>query len=269
VHAITVDVTGGFPVQGFVANLIQYAYWMMKEDILLPSDYLDDPSFGTPNQTLYPYVGGVYFDPSQNVDGATAVNMLLNSFGAKLVPTRDGKLQLFVLRALSSSATPVGVFSEFNTVSIVPKTLPAALDPPPFRVRVGYQHNYTVQASDINATTPSDRVQFIAAADRYRSSSSNAILTAYKRPNDLSPVGGSLGNPSDAQTVADALITLWGIRRRLYLVTVPMSIGLALDLGDVVSLIFPLDDLSGGKAGQIVGEMFTSSSATIIFQVLV
>jgi hypothetical protein len=62
---------------------------------------------------------------------------------------------------------------------------------------------------------------------------------------------------------------LWGVRRRLYDVTVPAFIGVALDMGHVVTLKYPMDDLTNGLAGQIVGYSFRSPDASVVLRVLI
>jgi hypothetical protein len=296
-RTITVDVTGQFPVAGVVTAAGQIARYLLTEDAVLPAENIDTASFVAPASstmsfalgylsaptlaltlTQQPIVAtdplaataGVWFAPDDITDGATAVNRVLSSIGAQIVPTRAGTLRMIRLQALAASAVPVARLTTANCVSIVPRSLPAGVNPPPFRFRVAYSHNYTVQSSGVSPSATAAWAQFIAAADRFASYANLAILSLYRRPNDTAPVGaGALLQSGDAQTVANALGALWSTRRRLYDVTLPVSVGLARDIGDVVLLVYPLEDLRGGKLGQIVGEQFASQNSTITFQVLV
>ncbi len=296
-RAITADVTGAFPTAGTVTTAAQLARYLLTEDMSLPAENIDTASFTAPAgvtpafarghltkprlaltrraiavSSISPLAGiaGVWFGPDDIVDGATAVNRVLSSIGAQLVPTRDGTLRLIRILALSGTETPAARLTPANCVSIVPRVLPSGVNPPAFRFRVAYSHNYTQQSSDVSPSATAAWRQFIAATDRYGLWSSNPVLSAYRRPNDTLVIGaGALLQSGDAQTVANDLGALWGTRRRLYDVTVPVSIGLPLDIGDVVSLTYPMDDLRGGKLGQIVGETFRSQDATCVFQVLV
>lgn len=63
-------------------------------------------------------------------------------------------------------------------------------------------------------------------------------------------------NATGAQALADVLRDLWCVQagRRVYDVTLPLSLVLARDLGDWVRLTYPLPGLRAGALGQIVGE---------------
>lgn len=294
---ITADVTGEFPVAGMVTMAGQLARFLMTEDMSLPAENIDVDSFTAPSGSVTDFalgylsspqlaltleqeaveatdplaaVAGVWFASDDIIDGATAVNRILASIGAQLVPLRDGTLRLIRLYAVAASTSPVARITAANCVSIVPRALPAGVDPPPYRFRVAYSHNYTVQSSGVLASATAAQAQFIAAADRFAMYVNLGILSKYRRPNDTQAVGsGALLQSGDAQTVADALGNLWSTRRRLYDVTLPVSVGLSLEIGDVLMLNYLLEDLRGGKLGQIVGEQFSSQNATTVFQVLV
>lgn len=296
-RTITADVTGAFPVAGVVTAAGQLARYLMTEDMLLPAANIDTTTFVPPSGSLANYalgwlsaptlaltqtqaaivttdplaaVAGVWFAPDDIVDGATAVNRILSSIGAQIVPARNGNLRMIRLQALGSSAVPAWRLTKANCVSVIPRALPSGVSPPPYRFRVGYAHNYTVQSSGVSPSATAGWAQFIAAPDRYSSFVNLAILSTYRRPNDTQPVGaGALLQLGDAQIVANALGALWSTRRRLYDVTLPVSVGLSIEIGDIVSLTWPLEDLRSGQLGQVVGEQFASQDATTVFQVLV
>jgi hypothetical protein len=265
---ITIDATGAFPVAGAVSTAVDIARYIMTEDMGLPLEYLDVDSFDAAN-TLYPCVSGMFFDTSSNIQGDAAVDGFLAGLAAKLVPARSGKLRLLVLRALPAEAVPVARFDTTNCVSMTPVALSSTLDPPPYRWRVGYNHNYTVQTTGVLPSATAERQTFVTTSDRYAAFASNTILTAYRRPNDSDPVIGGLLRQEDAQAVANALGALWGVRRRVYSCIVPLEIGIGRDIGDIVELVWPMDDLPGGRLGQIVGEQFRSGDAEITYPVLV
>lgn len=266
VNAITADVTGQFAVAGVVTNPVLITRSLLSEALLLPSANLALSTF-TAAAAAYPYEGGVYFPSNASPDGLTAVSQVLGSLGAKLLPSRSGALSVMVLRA--PAGTPVTTFSPLNAISVVPQPLPSVIDPPVYRVRVAYQHNYTLQVTGFDGGATLAQQQFAAASDRYGSAVSGAVQSTFIRPNDLAPIPGCLTRLADASAVATDLLALWGTRRRVYAVTIPVQLGLQRDLGDVVSLVWPMDNLSGGQLGVIVGEAFTSTAATITFNVLV
>jgi hypothetical protein len=265
---ITCDCTGAFPVSGMPSSLVNIARYLLVEDLGVPATYVDPYSFGQAAHD-YPFPGGVHFAAGEDVDGITAVDRVLSGLGGMLFPARDGTLHCLVLTAPSVGATPVAVYSIDNTVSVTPAELPGSLWPPPFRIRVGHKHNYTTQTSGLLGAATSAQKQWVAQADRYATTVSSAVQTAYARPNDHDPIGGSLTFYVDALAVSQYLMRLWGVRRRLYAVVVPVDLGIQREIGDIVRLVWPMDDLSSGALGTIVGDSFRSNDATMTLKVLV
>jgi hypothetical protein len=269
VHAITCDVTGQFSLAGTITTFAQLALYILTEDLLLPSELIDVASFIAVDAS-WPYTAGGYYGSDAAVTGIDVLTAVLAGPGCKMISKRDGRLGLYMPRAL-----PVGVISEVifdlsNIIKIDPIPLPATLDPPPYRIRSEYDHNFTVQTSDMNtASMTAAHKQFVEMTGSFSYWSSTAVLTAFRRPNDPPPIQGLLLKQSEAQAVVNDLGALWGVRRRLYDVTVPAFIGVALDMGHVVTLKYPMDDLTNGLAGQIVGYSFRSPDASVVLRVLI
>lgn len=269
VHTITADVTGEFPVAGVKTVAADIARYVLTEDLLLPSANINTASFTTA-ASAFPYIAGFFWGSDQIVNGLTAAASVIASWGARIVPWRDGTLRLFSLRALAGTETPEVTLSVDNLESLIPIDMPSDLAPPPYRFRVEYAHNYTIQTSDINtASATAAQQQFVQQASSFGSWSSASVLAAYRRPNDPAPVLGGLQVAADATAVATALGALWGARTRLYHAVVPLSIGITLEIGDVVRLVYAMDDLNSGRLGQIVGYRFQPGDASITVQVLV
>lgn len=295
VGQITADVMGSFPNSGPVSTAADLVYLMMIEDMALPDIYVDADSFAI--RAPLPFVSkgfatdprgtiarrttilrgrepasapaGVYFSSQDRVTGLQAVEAVLGSFGGQIIPTRSGVLRLVLLRALAPSARAVATYDPSTLISLTRNNLPGNLSPMPFRFRVGYAHNYTVQTTGVSVSATPEQTQFAAAADRFATWISPGIQAALRRPSDPNPVGGALLLSGDAQSVANRLGALWGVRRRSYTAVLPSVAGLAREIGDVVSLRYPMDDLSSGRLGQIIGEQFDSMAGSISHQLLV
>lgn len=268
VHAITADVTGEFPTAGAKTNWADIARYIITEDMALSTTFVDTTSFSDA-ATNYAYTAGVYFGPDDNVDGVKAACRLIGAVGAKLIDGRDGKLQCFVLRALAGTETPALTITTANCSSVSPVAMPAALDPPPYRVRVAWNHNWTIQNGDFDGIAAASRQQFVASPDTYAVAANASITAAYAQPNDLAPFGGALLVSTDADAVASAVGALWSTKRYLFDVTLPTSLAIALDIGSVVRLIWPMSVLRNGALGQIVGERYETGAPSITFRVLV
>jgi hypothetical protein len=99
---------------------------------------------------------------------------------------------------------------------------------------------------------------------------STAVSNAWRRPSDPPLVETSLTNATHAAALATLLRDLWCVpgERRLYDVAVPLSLALARDIGDVVSITYP-GPLAAGGVGRIVGEQIRTLDDLATLQVLV
>lgn len=262
---ITCDVTGAFPSAGSVTSLYVLLKAFLIEDCGLPAEYLDDDSFAAAAAAA-PYPAGVYWQ-GDDTDGLTAATSLAASAGGVLVPARSGKLGVLLMRP--PPATGEVTWTEDDIVSITPQDLPDGLSPPAYRWRVGYGHNYTVQTSDFDDVATDDRKKWLAQEWSYAVWADASVRSLYPRPSDPDALATALADQAGAQATANALGALWGVRRRLYSVAVPIAVGTGMDLGRAPHLLYPLDDLRNGRVGVIVGEQIRSYDGTITYAVLV
>lgn len=269
VRTITLDATGEFvtPAPGTITGPCGLARWFMQDDLGLPASLLDLPSFAAADAAC-PYGSGFFLGTSP-ADGATVAGQIVGSVAAKLVPTRAGTLRCLLLRAIPPDAAPAAVFNRANAVSLTPRPLGAPLDPPPFRWQVAYARAWTVQNTNLSGSITPATTQFLAAADRFAVWVGTDVQAAYRRPSDPPPVPTFLAAAADATAVANALGALWGVRRRLYDLVLPVESGVLREIGDVVRLTWPMDSLGGRALGQVVGEQFRAGNSTITLQVLV
>lgn len=269
--ALTVDVRGSFPVAGAVTNPALIAKFMILEDMGLSAAYMDVTSFDN-TAAAYPYTAGVFFGPDDNVDALTAVSRVLAGPCFKLIDSRVGTLRCFPFRKLTGAETPVLTITMGNCISVVPlsNALPTTLDPPPWRIRVGWNKNYTtLNDSAIYDTADNDRKLFVAAPSEYAGFVNASVAIAYERPSDLDPFGGSLLIKAEAEEVAASIGTFLTSRLQAFEVTLPLSVGVSLDLGDVVRIVWPFGGLRTGKLARIIREQFRSDDDAIILTALV
>lgn len=266
---ITIDAVGNFVSAGTVNNPVAIAKGLLLEDMALAAAHVDSASFDALTSTYSGFAAGWYFGPTQ-ISSVDALDLFLRSVGAKLLPARSGKLTLYALRAIASDAPTAFDFTTDNVVDVTPRQLEAILDPPPYRLYVGYNRINTLQsASDLNPTVSDAQRQVLAKEWSSSGWSSETVMAAYRRPNDPPIIQTALLDAANAQALVNELGALWGTRRRLYDVRVPFEVGLQREVGEVVSLTYPMDDLRSGRVGQIVGEQIRSTDTTITLQVLI
>lgn len=255
---ITADVVGDFPVAGAVSALDSLARYLITEDSAVPAGSVNTATF-----TGLSYTAGVYCHPDDRDTGATVLDRLLRAAGARLVTRRDGRLALFVLRA--PAGVPVAAFGESNAMGVQVETLGA----PAWRVTVGYRNNHTIQTSGVSAGATAAQRAFVGTPGESVAWFSTSVLSAYPRAADVARIGGALLLSTDAQAVADAMGALYGVRRRVVWVDTPAEVGAAVDLGDVVRVTWPAENLASGQIGVVVGDRLRSQEGMITLRVLV
>lgn len=266
VRPITVDCIGHFPLAGAVTTAAAIARKLIVEDIGVEVQHLDDASFDAVD-AAYPRASGWSWQGA--VDAVEALSVILRGIGAKLIPTRDGRLRLVTLTALTGQESPVAAFGTSAVAGIVPLPLGQHLDPPAFRWRVGYQRRHADIDGSLSPAISDTRRQFLQAADRWGTWFDGDILAAYRRASDPPAIETGLLLKADADAMAAAFGALWGTRRRLYAATMPFAVAVQRDLGDVVRLTYPMDDLRNGRLGIVVGEQQRSSEASMTLFVMV
>jgi len=266
---ITVDAWGAFPDASQHSNAASVALQILLQDLSIPASFVDNASF-TSVASAYPWTAGVWLSADQEIDGVSLVGGLLRSSSARLVPKRDGRLAAISIAPIPVGATPSASFTSDQIVECVARPLSAPLAPPPYRIRVGWGKNYTVQTSDLAPTLSGARVQELAEPWRVSVSGNPEVSAAWRRPSDPPLVETDLTNAVDAASLATSLATLWSVPlgRRMYDITVPFVLTLTRELGDIVYVQYP-GPLASGALGIIVGEQFRITDSATTLQVLV
>ncbi|MFT8245178.1 hypothetical protein [Roseomonas sp. BN140053] len=265
---ITVDCTGAFPLGGMASTAAAIARFLLLEEMQLPAAFLDEASFlGLDAAFAFP-AGWCW---TEETDGAQAVALLLASVGARMAPTRTGRLRALPLARLPAGARPVATYTATEIISVVPRPLPAPLWPPPAAWQVGWGRNFTVQNTGLdpdvqNTTLAAD----LAQEWRQASASSTDVLLGWRRPSQPPLVQTALTRFDGAGALAASLRDLWCQRRPVeaYDVTLPAGMALRHELGEAVVIAYPLGDLDGGRLGQVVGDKMRAGEPTGQFTVL-
>lgn len=262
VYAITVDAAGDFPSGAAPRTVLPLLRQMLIEDLTMPAQWLAG-SWDDSRQA------GWYWDGSQAVTGRQVVNTWLSGLGIRLVPGHEGTLSPVALGM--PSASPDRVLTSDHVTALSGLALDDGLAPPPYRWRIGYAHNQTVQQAG-NALHPritAGRQSFALQEDRVATWYLPAIKLRYRQPGDLPVIPTALLYEQDAQDVADHHGALWGPERHLWAVTLPRSVAKGFDLGQAVGLDLPAPGLRGGVTGLVIGEQFRSAEATVTLTILV
>lgn len=265
---LTADVIGHFPTAGEKLIAADIARYLLSEDIGLPAALLDTDSFDQA-AVDYPYEAGFFWGPDDATDGATAVGSVVASFGAKIAPSTSGALFCLPMQAIQPADVSAVSFSTAAIVRVEPRPMSPEISPPPYRFRCAYQHNYTVQQeAGLLGSASASRRQFVQTADRYAAYYNAATELAYANGNDAAPFGGGLSDETDAQEVVDRTGELFGVRRWVFDVTLPLLEGFWVEFGQIVDLTYPIHAFQTGAPAIVVGRSLNVSDLTVTLTVL-
>jgi hypothetical protein len=266
---ITVDAWGAFPSGSTPSTAAEVALQLLLQDLAVPSAFVDNSSF-TSLASTNPWTAGLWLGADEQIDGVAVVGTLLRSSAARLIPRRDGRLAAIRLGPIAAGTSPVATFNTAQIIECSARVLSPPMAPPPYRVRVAWGRNYTVQTSALAPTLSGTRIQELAESWRLATGANAAVSASWRRPSDPPLVETSLTNGTHAQSLADGLAALWCIPegRRLYDVSIPFTLSLAREIGDVISIQYP-GPLNSGALGRIVGEQLRVADNIATLQVLV
>jgi len=266
--ALTATVIGHFPSAGeqlIAANIVRY---LIAEDMELPSELLNTATFTTA-ATDYAYEAGWYWGPDAQVTGDAAAGRCLAAFGAKIVPAVDGSLRCIVLKAVTDDETPAAEYTTASIIDCPPRALPADINLPARRIRVAFQHNYTVQQNGILESATAAHRQFVQQSDRYAVWISTTNEIAYANAGDIAPFGGGLTTEADAQEVANRYGALLGARRWLFDIQMPLVEAVEREFGEVAFVTYPNHAMNTGARMRIVGRSIDTQQLSMTLTVLV
>lgn len=267
--ALTANVIGQFPVAGAQLIWANIARYVMTEIMAISTDYVDVGSF-TDAATAYPYDSGWYFGPEDRVAAVTALGRIMSSAGAQIVPGSDGRLRCLVLEAVQEDDVPTFALGTADIIRMTPRPLSLDVSLAVWRVRVAYQHNYTVQAATgiLGAATEAQR-QFAQSADRFSTWADASIAVAYAQAVDMPAFGGGLSDAADATTVATRVGALFGTRRWLFDCEVTLPANREREFGEAGVITYPTFATQAGARARIVGRSFDAGTMTMMLTVLI
>lgn len=154
----------------------------------------------------------------------------------------------------SPLTTPAFTLQEEDIVAVTQVDPPSSFFPPPERIRVGYQTNWSPSNLLAGSISDADRA-FLQTQYSIASAFSNTVAAAYLAAQDPAVFPTILLNQSDAQARANQLLDLYapakGSRRRFFQIVTGRYLG-QIELGYTGEIFHPDFALSGGFLGSVV-----------------
>jgi hypothetical protein len=257
---VTADLSGDISGGTFVSKTSDIVRRIIgtTSSISDPNDlYL--PSF-TQVAALQPASVGYWVGPDDTNTVADVLSDLMGGIGGWAGFRRNGKLEVGIFQ-VPTGLVPSDHYDKTDVIQIKREALPSSLTPPPYRFRVAYQHNWTVQ-TDVAGAVSATQKSFLAQADRYAESTNTTVLLDHPFARDRNPTKSFFNSQTDAQTESDRLLALYKGSNALYRITLGVE-PFALDLGDVINVTYPRWDLTVGRNLRIVEMTENAQSNTI------
>jgi hypothetical protein len=262
---ITADVTGAFPSGAMVGTAASIAQRILTETLAIDPQFLDLGSL-IGLDAARPWTAGIYV--TEATDAMTVVDGLLRSLNAWLAPARDGRLRATRMQA-PGTFNPMAAYDEGTIVKAPPRTLPALLTPPPYRIRLAHSRRYTTQDGDWAGAATDARKQLLADPWSYASWVSGTNIATYRKQNDPPPIETALLNPAEAQQVVDEIGAIVGVRRAIRDLEMPMYLAPRHEIGDEISIGFAASNIAAGTRAVVIGDSLDSRRETFTLSVLV
>lgn len=251
---VTADLHGDASGSGYVETTggIVRRILSTRSKIVDPDDlYL--PSF-TAVEVIQPAPVGYWAGADDNTTVKDAIAQIMDGIGGVAWFRREGKLAIGVFS--EPDAVPVAQLTRNDIIDdgITREPLPDSIDPPPWRWRIGYERNWTVQ-TDLGGSVTDERRSFCADDYRYANASATAIKADHPFAKDPDAVPAFFAAESDASDEAIRRLMLFRFARALYRIPIPAlpGPGYKLNVNETIKVTYPRWDLLIGRNMRIVG----------------
>lgn len=245
---VTCDLRGD-AVGGYVETTADIVARLLSGTVKLAEVEISTPTFEALN-VEQPAPVGYWIDPGSDETVAEIVGKLMAGVGGWGGFRRNGRYE--VSRFTAPAGIPSGSYDRRDIVEIAREKLPGDLSPTPWRFRVGWARNWTVQ-SDVDGQfgMTAERIAFLRQELRLAEASSARIRADRPLGKDIEPVQAFFHEEAPALAEAQRLLELYGMASALYRFTVK-SQAFIHDIGDVIAVTYPRWDLRAGRLLRIV-----------------
>jgi hypothetical protein len=170
---------------------------------------------------------------------------------------RLGRIQFGRLDA--PSGTGLVTLRQTDILDLEMLAMPDLVDPPPWRRRVTWGRNWTVQTSGLAANVMAERKAFLAEAFRVAIDADEALRQIFREATDPPPIPGLFRDAGAAKIEAQRLRVLCGavqlLRRRLFRIVCKLK-PVLIEPGQPIVVDDPRHGLAGGVSMVVVLHRF-------------
>lgn len=240
---VTADIRGDKSFGVYVSSAAGIAFRLAHSLGNIPDANFDLLSFDLLN-TLQPAPIGVYTH-TREVRLSDLIDAVLGAIGAWWGANRFDKIE--VGRLGLPGVKPVAQLTTADIISLDLLDTPAQINPPLWRVRVGWQRNWT-PPSEIGAVAgdiEDERLTFLANEYRYASYENPGLTVAHLRAQEIT-LPGLFAEEADAEAEAQRLQQLYAGPFQLARIRTKLQ-GYLIPLCRTIGVTYPRYGLANGK----------------------
>jgi hypothetical protein len=265
---VTADVEGDASYGTYVTKTADIAFRLMCDRAGFTDAGIDATAFDR-LRSDQPAPIGLYVG-TETVSVADLLDLLFGGIGGWWGVNAEDVIDCGRIGAPADRAVAAGAVAYFSGRDVLAFgfiDLPAAVNPPWYRIRVGYARNWTVQESDLAGAVGATRRQFLAHGYRYALWSDPLVSTTHLRAQEPPAIPTLFADEADANFEAARLGVLWGRRRSGVRFTTKLK-GFLQRPGETIHLDLPVAPLAGGRNVVIVGQGFDTGTNTVTLDVM-
>jgi hypothetical protein len=262
---LTIDLHGDAPAGAYVERASELAFRILH-DLQGLDDGWFEPSTFDDLKLAAPGAIGLYVG-LEEISASSVIDAIMAGINGWWAENRFGRIEVGLVAL--PVAMPRATLRTKDIFEIERLSLPDAMDPPLWRVRVGYGRNWspmdiTQIGTSIVSGNPA-RYSFLTEEFRFVTVEDVTIKIKNLRAQEFT-LFSAYENEADAQTLADMIFEIYSVQRRLVRLRTKRQ-GLKLPLGGTIAIDYPRYGLSGGTNVVLVGKSVVAGTQDCVLTV--
>lgn len=263
---LTLNVRGDAPDGLYVDRAADIAFRVLHDLQGLDDGWFESPTFDTLRLSA-PGPIGIYLG-LEPVAASVVMDEIMAGINGWWAENRFGRIEVGLI-ALPAS-TPRATLRLKDIFELERVALPESMDPPMWRVRVGYGRNWTpMDITQIGTSIVSGdpaRYAFLTEEFRFVTVEDVTIKQRNLRAQELT-LFSAYAEEADGQALAEMLFEIYSVPRRLARLRTKRQ-GLKLPLGGTIAVDYPRYGLAGGVNVVVAGKGIAAANHDCILTVL-
>jgi hypothetical protein len=255
---LTLDVKGDAPAGAYIDRAAEIAFRVLHDFQGLDDSWFESHTFDALRLDI-PGAIGIYVG-IEAITATEVIDQIMAGVNGWWCSNRLGGIE--VGRTSLPLEKPRARLAVKDILDFDMVPLPEAIDPPYWRVRVGYRRNWTpLDVTQIGGSIVSGdpaRYAFLTEASRYVTVEDPTVRTRSLRAQEFT-LESAFAGEADAQAMAELIFEVYSAPRQMARLRTKRQ-GYKLPLGATIAVDYPRYGLSGGRNVVVVGQGVAASN---------